>query len=65
MEYKVRKHNLPIATVIKDYLNKQGGKVTSSRNDIERRFKLWTGDIRNRFSMLSFNQGNLTGSGHI
>ena len=29
---------MPIATVIKDYLNKQGGKVTSSRNDIERRF---------------------------
>ena len=38
MEYEVRKHNKPIATVIRDYLNKQGGKVTSSRKDIEWRF---------------------------
>lgn len=30
--------NNPIATVIKNYLNKKSGKVTDSRNEIQRRF---------------------------
>ncbi len=38
MEYKKRKHNTPIATVIKNYLDKDGGKVTVSRNEIDWRF---------------------------
>ena len=38
MEYEVRKHNKPIAVVIKGYLDKQGGKVTVSRNEINWRF---------------------------
>ena len=38
MEYKKRKHNTPIATVIKNYLDKKGGKVTVSRNEIDKRF---------------------------
>ena len=38
MEYKKRKHNTPIATVIKNYLDKGGGKVSVSRNEIEWRF---------------------------
>lgn len=38
MTYKKRAHNRPISTVIKDYLDKSGGKVTVSRNEIEWRF---------------------------
>ena len=30
--------NNPIATVIKNYTNKKSGKVTDSRNEIQRRF---------------------------
>lgn len=30
--------NNPIATVIKDYINKKSGKVTDARNEIQRRF---------------------------
>ena len=38
MEYEKRKHNTPIATVIKNYLDKKGGKVSVSRHEIEWRF---------------------------
>lgn len=38
MEYKIRKHNTPISTLIKQYLDKQGGKVVISRKEIEWRF---------------------------
>ena len=38
MEYEKRKHNTPISSVIKNYLDKDGGKVTPSRNEIEWRF---------------------------
>lgn len=39
MDYEKRKHNRPISVVIKGYLDKSGGKVTESRNEIEWRFK--------------------------
>ena len=32
------KRNKPIATLIKNYVNKQSGKVTESRNEIQKRF---------------------------
>jgi hypothetical protein len=38
MEYKKRKHNKPISIAIKGYLDKIGGKVSASRNEIEWRF---------------------------
>lgn len=38
MEYKKRTHNKPISVAIKGYLDKSGGKVTASRNEIEWRF---------------------------
>ena len=38
MEYEKRKHNTPIPTVIKCYLDKKGGKVSVSRNELEWRF---------------------------
>lgn len=38
MEYKKRTHNRPISIAIKGYLDKSGGKVTASRNEIEWRF---------------------------
>lgn len=38
MDHKVRKHNTPIAIVIKNYLDKKGGKVSKSRNEIHWRF---------------------------
>lgn len=38
MDYKIRKHNTPISTLIKKYLDKDGGKVTVSRKEIEWRF---------------------------
>ena len=33
-----RRHNQPIATVIKNYLDKKGGKVSKARDDIKYRF---------------------------
>lgn len=36
--YHTKKHNMPIATVIKGYMDKSGGKVSASRKEIERRF---------------------------
>jgi hypothetical protein len=38
MEYKKRKRNRPISIAIKGYLDKSGGKVSASRNEIEWRF---------------------------
>lgn len=38
MEYKKRKHNAPISTVIKCYLDKESGKVSAARKEIEWRF---------------------------
>ena len=38
MEYEKRKHNAPIATVIKNYLDKKGGKVSKARDEIKYRF---------------------------
>ena len=38
MDYKNRKHNTPIATLIKQYLDKKGGKVVVSRKEIDWRF---------------------------
>ena len=38
MDYEKRKHNAPISTVIKNYLDKGGGKVVASRKEIEWRF---------------------------
>ena len=38
MEYKKRKRNKPISIAIKGYLDKNGGKVSVSRNEIEWRF---------------------------
>ena len=38
MEYKKRTHNRPISIAIKGYLDKDGGKVTASRKEIEWRF---------------------------
>lgn len=36
--YKERKRNTPIATLIKNYVNKRSGKVADSREEIQRRF---------------------------
>lgn len=38
MNYNNRKRNTPIATLIKNYINKNSGKVSDSRNEIQRRF---------------------------
>ena len=38
MEYKKRKRNRPISIAIKGYLDKSGGNVSKSRNEIEWRF---------------------------
>ena len=38
MKYKTHKRNTPIATLIKNYLNKKSGKVTESRKEIQWRF---------------------------
>ena len=39
MIYKTQKRNTPIATLIKNYTNKKSGKVSESRNEIQRRFE--------------------------
>ena len=38
MRYKRKKRNAPIATLIKNYINKKSGKVTESREEIKWRF---------------------------
>jgi len=38
MEYQAKKRNTPIATLIKNYVNKKSGKVADSREEIQRRF---------------------------
>ena len=38
MTYNTKKRNAPIATLIKNYINKKSGKVSDSRNEIQRRF---------------------------
>ena len=38
MKFDIKKRNTPIATLIKDYINKNSGKVSDSRNEIQRRF---------------------------
>ena len=35
---KERKRNTPVVTLIKNYINKNSGKVTESREEIQRRF---------------------------
>ena len=39
MIYQTQKRNTPIATLIKNYTNKKSGKVSESRNEIQRRFE--------------------------
>lgn len=39
MIYQTQKRNTPIATLIKNYINKKSGKVAESRNEIQRRFE--------------------------
>lgn len=39
MIYKTQKRNTPIATLIKNYVNKKSGKVAESRKEIQRRFE--------------------------
>ena len=36
--YKEKKRNTPIATLIKNYINKKSGKVSDSRDEIQIRF---------------------------
>ncbi len=38
INYKIRKRNTPIATLIKQYTDKKSGKVSDSRREIQRRF---------------------------
>ena len=38
MKYGIKKRNTPIATLIKNYVNKKSGKVAESRDEIQRRF---------------------------
>lgn len=39
MIYKTQKRNTPVATLIKNYVNKKSGKVAESRKEIQRRFE--------------------------
>lgn len=39
MIYKTHKRNTPVATLIKNYVNKKSGKVAESRKEIQRRFE--------------------------
>ena len=38
MIYNIKKRNTPIATLTKNFVNKRSGKVTESREEIQRRF---------------------------
>ena len=39
MIYEIQKRNTPVAILIKNYINKKSGKVSESRNEIQRRFE--------------------------
>ena len=39
MIYQTQKRNTPIATLIKNFINKKSGKVAESRKEIQRRFE--------------------------
>lgn len=39
MIYKTQKRNTPVATLIKNYVNKKSGKVVVSRNELQKRFE--------------------------
>ena len=38
MIYNIKKRNTPIATLIKNFINKRSGRVTESREEIQKRF---------------------------
>ena len=38
MELFKKKRNCPVATLIKNFKDKKSGKVTASRNELQRRF---------------------------
>ena len=39
MIYEIQKRNTPVATLIKNFINKKSGKVSESRNEIQKRFE--------------------------
>ena len=39
MEFKTKKRNTSVATLIRNYQNKKSGKVTASKKEIQDRFK--------------------------
>ena len=38
MKFKQRRHNTPVATLLRNFVNKQSGKVVDSRKEIQWRF---------------------------
>ena len=53
------KRNTPIATLIKNYINKQSGKVTESRKEIQRRFDYLDWKDQNKI-VLAFLESGMT-----
>lgn len=53
MEIKIRnRHNIPIATLLKEYANKKSGRVIFSKNEIKRRFDYLDWMDQNKIVML-------------
>ena len=65
MKSKERKRNTPIATLIKNYINKKSGKVPESRKEIQRRFDCLDWKDQKKIMKLSLNRERQIGYGHI
>ena len=57
MPYNIKKRNTPIATLIKSFVNKKSGKVTESREEIQRRFDYLDWKDQKKIIMAFLNSG--------
>ena len=54
---QTRKRNIPIATLIKNYIDKKSGKVTESRKEIQRRFDYLDWKVQKKILTVFLNSG--------
>ncbi len=57
MEYTTKKRNTPVATLIKNYLNKKSGKVSESREEIQKRFDYLDWKDQKRIALAFLDSG--------
>lgn len=65
MKSKERKRNTPVATLIKNYINKKSGKVPASRKEIQKRFDYLDWKDQKKIMQAFLESGRQIGYGHI